>query len=75
MDWSTRRIGDVIFELVSAKARCLATHANPLTGERDLPIMKMLLDVFPRGRPTFAVTMTTGRGGTIHVDDEVELRD
>jgi hypothetical protein len=45
------RIGDIKFEVVSAKARCLATHANPLTGERALPLMKMLLHVFPRERP------------------------
>ena len=66
------RIGDVVFEVVSAKTRCLATHANPLTGERDLPIMPMLLRAFPSERPTFAVAMTTQRGGTIRVGDKVE---
>jgi uncharacterized protein YcbX len=69
------RIGEVTFEVVSAKGRCLATHANPLTGQRDLPIMKTLLTVFPSERPTFAIAMTTGRGGTIHVGDEVTLLD
>jgi len=66
------RIGDVVFEVVSAKTRCLATHANPLTGERDLAIMPMLLRAFPSERPTFAVAMTTQRGGTIRVGDKVE---
>jgi len=69
------RIGEVKFEVVSAKGRCLATHANPLTGQRDLPIMKTLLKVFPRQKPTFAVAMTTDRGGTIHVGDEVKPGD
>jgi uncharacterized protein YcbX len=69
------RIGDIEFRAVSAKARCLATHANPLTGERDLPIMKTLLELFPRERPTFAIAMTTDRGGTIRVGDKVELND
>ena len=68
------RIGDVVFKAVSAKTRCLATHANPVTGERDLPIMKKLLEMFPRERPTLAIAMTTDRGGIIHVGDEVELK-
>jgi uncharacterized protein len=69
------RIGDVEFKAVSPKPRCLATHANPLTGKRDLPIMKTLLELFPTERPTFAIAMTTDRGGTIHVGDKVELNE
>ena len=70
------RIGAVNFKAVSAKGRCLATHANPLTGQRDLPIMRTLLEVFPRKKPTFAIAMTTAnRGGTIHIGDKVELSD
>jgi uncharacterized protein YcbX len=70
------RIGEVKFEAVSAKGRCLATHANPLTGQRDLPIMQTLLKVFPREKkPTFAIAMTADRGGTIHVGDEVKPDD
>jgi uncharacterized protein len=65
----------VKFEAVRAKGRCLATHANPLTGQRDLPIMKTLLKAFPREKPTFAIAMTTARGGTIRVGDEVEPGD
>jgi len=34
------RVGDVAFETVVSKVRCLATHANPLTGERDLQVMQ-----------------------------------
>jgi uncharacterized protein len=69
-------IGEVKFQAISAKARCLATHANPLTGERDLPIMRTLIKVFPRERPTFAIAMiTTDHGGTIHVGDKVKLGD
>jgi uncharacterized protein YcbX len=69
-------IGDVSFEAVNAKGRCLATHANPLTGQRDLPIMKTLIKVFPREKPTFAIAMiATDRGGTIHVGDKVKLGD
>jgi len=70
------RIGDVEFECVNAKTRCLATHANPLNGERDLPMMKVLLKALPTERPTFAIAMTTsGRGGIIRVGDKVTVSD
>ena len=67
------RIGDVTFKAVGAVTRCLATQAHPITGRRDLPIMKTLLELFPRERPTFAIMMTTERGGSIRVGDNVEL--
>lgn len=75
-DWVGRkiRIGAVRFVAVHAKSRCLATHANPVTGQRDLPIMRTLLQAFPREKPTFAIAMTTAdHGGTIHVGDEIEV--
>ncbi len=69
-------IGEVKFKAISAKDRCLATHANPLTGERDLPIMRTLIKVFPREKPTFAIAMITiDHGGAIRVDDKVRLSD
>ena len=67
------RIGEITFEAVKSKSRCLATHANPLTGQRDVPIMQTLLKAFPREKPTFAIAMTTDRGGAIHVGDEVKV--
>jgi len=68
------RIGEVEFDVVEAKARCLATHANPITGYRDVPVMKTLLQAFPGEKPTFAIAMvTSGRGGTIHVGDDVAV--
>jgi len=69
----TLRVGDVEFSVVSPKTRCLATHANPLTGERDRPIMTTLLTLFPSERPTFAVAMRSDRGGTLRIGDNVEL--
>jgi len=69
-------IGGVTFKAANAKGRCLATHANPLTGQRDLPIMKALINVYPREKPIFAIAMlATDHGGTIHVGDKVTLRD
>jgi len=68
------RIGRVAFDVVKQKIRCLATHANPLTGERDLPVMKVLMSSFAQTDPTFAVGMvTSGAGGEIRVGDGVSL--
>ena len=75
-DWMGRRvrIGEVEFEVTRPKVRCLATHANPATGERDLQVMQTLVRAFQQQQPTFAVAlMTTGRGGDIRVGDEVSV--
>src|SRR4029434_7141820 len=39
------RIGTVTFDVIRPKVRCLATHANPTTGERDVPILTTLTTV------------------------------
>ncbi len=71
------RIGDVDFEVVKQKTRCLATHANPASGERDLPVMQELMQAFPgQGAPTFAVGLTAcSGGGAIRLGDRVVLLD
>ena len=70
------RIGAVEFDLVRPKVRCLATHANPVTGERDLLVMQTLVRAFAQKEPTLGVGMLThGPGGTISVGDEVKLVD
>ena len=75
--WGAKvRIGTVTFDVVRPKVRCLATHANPTTGERDLPILTTLTKVFGREKPTFGVAMVpTHAGGHIHVGDYVTLVD
>ena len=75
-DWIGRRlrIGDVEFDVVRPKVRCLATHANPLSGERDLPVMQTLVRAFGQAQPTFAIALTTrGEGGEIRVGDVAAL--
>lgn len=67
------RVGNVAFETVVPKVRCLATHANPLTGERDLQVMQMLVKVFAQKEPTFGVGMLSEAGGEIRVGDTVAL--
>ncbi len=75
-DWIGRniRIGAVRFEVLRPKVRCLATHANPQTGERDLPVMQTLVRAFQQQEPTLAVALTTaGHGGEIHVGDTITV--
>ncbi|HUF80131.1 MAG TPA: MOSC domain-containing protein [Burkholderiales bacterium] len=68
------RIGDVEFEVARQKVRCLATHANPRTGRRDVAVMPTLMKAFSQKEPTFAVGMTArGAGGEIRLGDEVRL--
>jgi MOSC domain-containing protein len=68
------RIGALEFDVVKPKTRCLATHANPETGERDLPILTTLTREIGQDNPTFAVAMLpSSRGGQIRVGDPVTL--
>ena len=78
LHWFGRRIriGRVEFEVVKHKTRCLATHANPRTGKRDIAIMSTLMRAFAQEQPTFAVGMVTrGAGGEIRLGDNVSLLD
>jgi uncharacterized protein YcbX len=68
------RIGTVEFDVIQSKVRCLATHANPTTGARDVPILTTLTQVFGQEKPTFGVAMVPSQaGGHIHVGDLVTL--
>jgi len=69
------RIGVVDFEVAAPKTRCLATHANPSSGERDLPVMGILLKAFAAQKPTFAVALKSLHpGGTIRLGDRVSVQ-
>ena len=75
-DWIGRRvrIGAVELEVTRPKTRCLATHANPRSGERDLAVMQLLVRAFEQREPTFAVALvTSGRGGEIRLGDAVTV--
>jgi uncharacterized protein YcbX len=75
--WEGRsvRVGAVQFRFVRQKGRCLATHANPRTGERDLQVMQTLLRLYPAKAPMFAVALATvGAGGVIRVGDPVTVQ-
>jgi uncharacterized protein YcbX len=65
------RIGDVTFEAIVPKVRCLATHANPQSGERDLPVMQLLAQKFGQKQPTFGIGMLSSAGGEIRIGDRL----
>jgi uncharacterized protein YcbX len=62
------RIGSVEFDVVKPKTRCLATYANPKTGERDLPILTTLTQKLGQEQLTFAVAIhPTAGGGQVYL--------
>ena len=69
------RIGGVRFEVPKPLVRCLATHANPATGERDRDVMTTLTRSFHQEQPTFAVSMVAQTPGELHVGDDLEVLD
>ena len=71
----TLRIGSVRYRVELPIRRCLATHANPDTGERDLPILTTLTRSLGQDEPTIAVALVPLGEGEIHVGDELVLED
>ena len=77
-DWvgRTLRIGDVEFEVAQPIVRCVATHANPDSGERDLDVMNTLTKVFGHEQPLMGVLATPrAGGGELALGDGVDVRD
>jgi uncharacterized protein YcbX len=75
-DWFGHRvrIGEVEFDVVRHKTRCLATHANPRTGQRDIEMMPLLMRRFAQKEPTFAIGMVAnGAGRQLRVGDPVTV--
>jgi len=68
---TTLKVGGVVFETIVPKVRCLATHANPRTGERDLNVMPLLVQKFGQRQPTFGIGMLSAAGGEIRIGDAV----
>lgn len=74
LGWKRLRIGGVEFRVEKPVVRCVATHANPDTGERDAPVLTTLTRAFGQTEPTFGVLLLPiGGGGEIHVGDEVAI--
>ena len=67
----TLRIGDVPFRAHAPVVRCLATHANPVTGVRDHQVMTTLTHAFSQEKPTFAICLVPEAPGVIRLGDEL----
>ena len=65
------KIGDVIFEGVEPIVRCLATTANPETGERDADTLGALKKGWEH--QNFGLYAQVIKSGKISVEDKVEL--
>lgn len=75
-EFSRIRIGSLDFAPREVITRCLNTHANPDTGERDTPVLTTLTRVIGQTRPTFGrFLLPINFGGTIRVGDAVEFVD
>ncbi|MCT4608476.1 MAG: MOSC domain-containing protein [Pelagimonas sp.] len=71
-DWIDRdiRIGSAVLRVIEPTRRCLATHNDPETGQRNANILAVL-DRF--GHQDFSVQTKVVEPGTIRVNDTVEL--
>lgn len=65
------RIGSVEFEVREEILRCLATTANPETGDRDADTLKALKETF--GHQNFGVYAVVTKSGAIALNDPVEV--
>ena len=73
LNWAekTGQLGSAEIYFTKPTGRCLATHANPETGERDLKTMHLLKDNF--GHTQMGVYAHIRRDGEISRDDTLEL--
>ena len=65
------RIGETDYDVTGPVVRCLATHANPLTGVRDQNVMQTLTRDFGHERPTMGVLAVPRVASSLRVGDEV----
>lgn len=83
LEWSGEvRIGEVTFRTEGPIVRCLATHANPDTGVRDVRVLHTLMGELSQADPTLGRLLLptapateqaeTPAGGVIRIGDEVQ---
>jgi uncharacterized protein YcbX len=72
-DWIGRevQIGEAVFKIRERVVRCLATTANPETGERDADTLKVLNEQF--GHQDFSVYAEVIRGGALKTGDPIKV--
>ena len=67
------QIGQVQFRSRKTVTRCLATHVDPQTAQRDIDVMGTLTRIIGQQEPQFAISITAQNPGTIHIGDKVTL--
>ena len=68
-------IGDLDFEVTGPVIRCLAVHANPVTGVRDEQILTTLTHKLGQEDPTFGILLQpVQKGGLLKLDDNLVVR-
>ena len=67
----TIQVGGSEFEVTGPVVRCLATHANPVSGERDQDVMQTLTGGFGQERPTMGVVAIPRKASVLRVGDAV----
>lgn len=74
-DWQTIRIGDVIFDVVKACARCAITTTDQATAERGKEPLHTLATyrIVRKSGPVFGQNAIHRSTGVIHVGDAVEV--
>lgn len=67
----TLRLGSVTLKIVAPVGRCVATHVNPKTSERDVNILKTLQCNF--GHTNCGVFAEVIQTGTIRINDQINI--
>ena len=67
------QIGAMQFRVRKTVTRCLATHVEPRSGQRDIDIMGTLTRIIGQPEPQFAVSLVAQTRGTIHIGDGVRI--
>ena len=70
----TIRVGGLDFDVTGPVVRCVATHANPENGNRDINAINLLTSAFGQAKPTMGVlAVLRGSGGKLEVGDRVTV--
>ena len=67
------RIGDIEFQIRKTVTRCLATHVDPGTAERDTDVIGVLTRIIGQDQPQFAVSIAAKSAGAIRIGDQLTV--
>lgn len=70
-DWRRLRIGMAVLQVEEAIGRCVATHINPDTAEKNLPVLDILQQAY--GNTDCGVYARVVEGGLVRLGQNAEL--